>query len=73
MLQIPDWETPETTSIPVPYVYVSQSMIWEYKQVVSKSVLDETELNELGREGWELTGILDRDSQVLFFFKRQTQ
>lgn len=76
MFRKPDWEAPQTPPVPlppVPYVYVSEPVTWEYKQVVSKRVLNEVELNELGREGWELIGILDRESQVIFFFKRHTQ
>ena len=57
----------------LPCVYVSEPVIWEYKQVTSDGVLDEAALNELGREGWELTAILPHDARVVFFFKRQVE
>ncbi len=76
MLPLPAFETPPPTpapSAPVPVVYVSEPVIWEYKQVVGGQALDETELNELGREGWEMAGILTQDSRVVFYFKRQAR
>jgi hypothetical protein len=77
MLRIPEIETPQTIpapSAPVPIIYESYyPVVWEYLQVVSDQALDETKLNALGHEGWELAGILDRDTQVIFFFKRQSR
>lgn len=70
----PSWvETPSTApvlSAPVPVVYVSEPVRWEYNQVTAERALDETELNRLGHEGWELAGILNQQAEVRFFFKR---
>ena len=76
MLRLPAFEVPPHTpalSAPLPVVYVSEPVIWEYKQVTGEQALDETELNELGRDGWELAGILTHDAQVIFYFKRHAR
>jgi hypothetical protein len=47
---------------------------WEYKEVVREvgtDLLSEAELNALGSERWELTGIVPAGSQVHFYFKRE--
>jgi len=49
---------------------VSEPVRWEYNQVTAERALDETELNRLGHEGWELAGILNQQAEVRFFFKR---
>ena len=49
--------------------------IWEYKALTrdleSGALLTEAELNELGGQHWELTGVLRDDRQVHFYFKRE--
>ena len=60
-----------------PMVYVKKSVQWEYKQIVrdleQENPLSETELNTLGEEGWELTGIAHQTSKTYFYFKRQLE
>lgn len=60
----------------VPMVYVSEQSIWEYKQIIrnlaKEQALTEADLNELGAEGWELTGVFSDSPFVYFYFKRLT-
>lgn len=44
---------------------------WEYKIAES---LDESDLNELGEDGWELVAVTSNDSgsPLYFYFKRPT-
>jgi hypothetical protein len=48
---------------------------WEYKDVVRNLETDgppsETELNALGRDHWELTGVLSEGVRAHFYFKRE--
>lgn len=59
-----------------PMVYVSEQSIWEYKQIVrnlaKEQALTEDDLNELGADGWELTGVFSDSPFVYFYFKRLT-
>lgn len=58
----------------VPMVYVEEQVQWQYKQVVRRLEKEEApteeELNELGEQGWELTGILMSKPVAYFYFKR---
>lgn len=60
-----------------PMVYVKKSLQWEYKQIVrdlkTEKPLEEAELNALGQEGWELTGIAQHPPTTYFYFKRQVE
>ena len=47
---------------PTPRLVLSR---WEYK-VETVDVLSEGSLNELGAEGWELTGIVGSPGQLVF-------
>ncbi len=55
-------------------VYVKENLVWEYRVLTRDLTKEEApaqaELNELGKAGWELTGILAAASQVYFYFKR---
>ena len=48
-------------------------MYWEY-QIINSAIDgnpdNEFELNELGKEGWELCGILCQINNTKFYFKR---
>jgi hypothetical protein len=47
---------------------------WEYKAVVRETgeeLPSEAELNALGAEHWELTGVASVGSHVHFYFKRE--
>jgi len=59
-----------------PLIYVKEKILWEYKQIVrdleKESAPDEAELNNLGAEGWEMSGILTIPPHVYFYFKRSS-
>jgi hypothetical protein len=58
-------------------VYVEKPLKWEYKQVVtnleSEKPLDESKLNALGEEGWELAGVAQHPPLAYYYFKRPTE
>ena len=60
-----------------PMVSIEKQLKWEYKQVVrnfeNDKPLDESELNKLGEEGWEMTGIVQQPPITYFYFKRQIE
>ena len=60
-----------------PMIYIEKSLKWEYKQIVrdleTEQPLDESELNALGEEGWELSGIAQHPPRTYFYFKRQVE
>lgn len=68
---------PRHEPIRPPMIYVEKRVSWEYKQIVrnleSETPLDEQELNELGEEGWEMTGVAHHQSFAYFYFKRQVE
>lgn len=64
-----------SASPPTPMVYESEEYYWEYKLVQhdmsNESPLDESRLNELGKEGWELvTVFIQPDNKAHYYFKR---
>lgn len=70
---LPPYE-PKQQSIRAPMVYVEKKLKWEYKQIVrnlkKEKPLDEAELNELGTEGWEMSGVTQYPPTIYFYFKR---
>ena len=60
-----------------PMIYVEKETKWEYKQIVrnveKEGPLDETELNKLGEEGWEMSGVAQQPPMAYFYFKRQVE
>ena len=57
-----------------PLVYVAAA--FEYKEVTRANAAglpSETELNDLGKAGWELVAVLSDGASAHFYFKRQTQ
>jgi hypothetical protein len=58
-------------------VYVKKSLQWEYKQIVrnldNEKLLDEADLNTLGEEGWELSGIAQQPPLTYYYLKRQVE
>jgi hypothetical protein len=57
-----------------PTVYVYERQQWEYR-VVTKHVgeeptCSENDLNALGKDGWELVGVVPVQASVEFVFKR---
>lgn len=68
---------PQQNPVRPPMVYVEKPVKWEYKQIVrnleSEQPLDEKDLNALGEEGWELSGIAQQPPITYFYFKRQVE
>ena len=68
---------PQQNPVRPPMVYVERPVKWEYKQIVrdleKEKLLDEAELNELGKEGWELSGTAQQPPLAYFYFKRQVE
>ena len=71
---IPPHEPGPSDPVRPPMIYVKDPLKWEYKLVVrnleSEQPLDENELNALGEEGWELTGIAQHPPVTHYYFKR---
>jgi hypothetical protein len=70
---VPPTPEPQRPQQP-PTVFVYEKRGWEYK-VVSRNIADdpqlgEDELNALGKDGWELIGVVPFQSRVQFFLKR---
>jgi hypothetical protein len=59
-------------ALPLPMVHVAP--VWTYRHVqrplTELGQLSDAELNVLGAEGWELTGVILESGVVHFFFKR---
>ncbi len=58
----------------IPMVYVKDKTIWQYKLIVrnlsTEQAPKEDELNNLGKDGWELTGVVTNHPLIYFYFKR---
>lgn len=71
---IPTPHQPETPHVPASMVYVQQTTAWEYKQLTrdlsNEQTPTEDELNALGKDGWELAGVVTSQSIAHFYFKR---
>jgi hypothetical protein len=57
-----------------PIVYVKEQATWEHKlltrNLAKEEAPNEEELNRIGKEGWELAGIVTDHPFVYFYFKR---
>lgn len=72
-------------SLPIPMVYEDVPAVlarWEYRVLTvdtrEQELLDEARLNELGRDGWLLVGMLEQPTRqerglVHYYFVRQQQ
>ena len=62
-------------ALPMPMVHVVPA--WSYRHVqrplAELGVLSESELNDFGAEGWELTGMVVEGATVHFFYKRPSR
>jgi hypothetical protein len=71
---IPPHEPKQSEPIRPPMIYVEKQLKWEYKQIVrdleKEKLLNEAELNQLGEEGWELSGTAQQPPLAYFYFKR---
>jgi hypothetical protein len=70
---IPPRDPPQGPVHP-PMIYIEKALKWEYKQVIRNlekdSLPGEAELNALGEEGWELSGVAQQPPLAYFYFKR---
>lgn len=68
---------PNNQPVRPPIIFVEKRLKWEYKQVIrvleNEKPLNEAELNALGEEGWEMTGITHYETSAYFYFKRQIE
>jgi hypothetical protein len=68
---------PQNQPVRPPMIFVEKRLKWEYKQVVrnieNEKPLDEAELNSLGEEGWEMSGVAQHGRSAYFYFKRQVK
>ncbi len=71
---IPPHVPKQSEPIRPPMVYIKEPLKWEYRQIVrdleKENPPDEAELNMLGAEGWEMTGVAQKPPLVYFYFKR---
>ena len=71
---IPPYEPRQSASIHPPMVYIEKQLKWEYKQIVrnlkKENPPDEAELNQLGEQGWEMSGVAQQLPLAYFYFKR---
>lgn len=60
-----------------PMIFIEKQLKWEYKQVIrnleKESPPDEAELNALGEQGWELSGVAQHPPLAYFYFKRSIE
>jgi hypothetical protein len=67
--------SPASNAAPItPMVYVREKTVWQYKLLTrnlsKEEAPNEGELNALGKDGWELTGMFMDSPFVHFYFKR---
>jgi hypothetical protein len=64
-------------SVHAPMVYVEKRSKWEYKQIVRNLKKEgppgEGELNQLGEQGWEMSGVAQQPPLAYFYFKRLSE
>ena len=65
---------PQRPQMQPPTVFVYEKQGWEYKVVSKKTSVEalptEDELNALGKDGWELVGVVPVSNAVQFYLKR---
>ncbi len=65
---------PPARGVITPIVYVNEKIIWEYKLLVrnlsNENAAAEQELNQLGKDGWELVGVVNDSRLAYLYFKR---
>ena len=67
----PGHREPYTRRLEPPLVPVEPR--WEYREVIREApdLVSEAELNALGAEGWELTGVAPAGHYVHYYLKRE--
>lgn len=72
--RVPPPQELQRPQVQPPTLFVYEQQGWEYKVVSKNSVgdalLTENELNALGKDGWELVGVVPLTSSVQFYLKR---
>jgi hypothetical protein len=72
MATFPEQPAPRGTAPPI--VYVSEKTVWQYKQITrdlaQSNIPNEDELNELGKDGWELVSAFNYANTLHMYFKR---
>jgi len=65
---------PPPANLPIPMVTVRDEPRWEYRRILRnlrhEEAPDEAELDKLGADGWELTGIFSDSPFLYLYFKR---
>lgn len=65
---------PQQEPVRPPMIYIEKPTKWEYKQIIrnleKEGLPDEAELNKLGEEGWEMSGVAHQSPLAYFYFKR---
>jgi hypothetical protein len=68
---------PQQEPVRPPMIYIEKQTKWEYKQIIrnleKENPPDETELNKLGEEGWEMSGVAQQAPLAYFYFKRRVE
>ncbi len=68
---------PEDASFEPSMVYVRKGLVWEYKylnrDLRTEQPPDESELNAMGRDGWELAGLYTQNNILHLYFKRAVE
>jgi hypothetical protein len=68
---------PKQEPVRPPMIYVEKQWKWEYKQIVrnleNEKPLEEAQLNALGEDGWEMTGVAQHPPFTYYYFKRQIE
>ena len=71
---IPPFDPKQSEPVRPHMVYVEKQLKWEYKQIIrnleKESPPDEAELDKLGAEGWEMSGVAQQPPLAYFYFKR---
>lgn len=74
---IPPREPKQPDPVRPPMIYVQEPVKWEYKQIVrdleKENPPDEAELNALGADGWEMSGVAQKLPLTYYYFKRLTE
>jgi hypothetical protein len=72
MATFPEQPLPRGAAPPI--VYVSEKTVWQYKQITrdlaQSNIPNEDELNELGKDGWELVSAFNCANRLYIYFKR---